>query len=390
MSARNHHNVLDLVDARELVSLAQEMVRIPSISGDEAKIASFVARKMGMYGLEVSVDEVFPGRPNVYGTLPGKAGKPTLIYNGHMDVVPPGEGWRDDAYSGTLRAGRVYGRGSADMKGGLASMMVAAKVLRDTGAVLKGNLVVSAVVAEEETGMGTRHMTRGAIRGDFAIVGEPTRLNVCIAHKGDVSYQITTIGKAAHASVAHEGLNAIYKMSKVIDSLQKLNEQLEERKKHPLLGSATLSVGTIEGGTISAAVPAFCKIGVDRRLLPGENAETGKAELESLIISLRREDPDLIATVKTIVEVPGLETSRDSMIVRGLNRAVLEIVGREPEVKGAPYTSDGGILGQTGTMTVIFGPGDITQAHQPDEWISVDEMVSAAKIYALTALRLLS
>lgn len=385
---RKLRDALDLYSS-EVVALSQEMVRIPSISGEEEKLALFVAGKLKEYGLEVTVDEVLPGRPNVYGVLRGKIGKPILMYNGHTDVVPPGEGWTDDPYSGVLRAGRIFGRGSADMKGPLASMMIAAKALKGAGVELRGNLVITAVIAEEENQMGTRRVVDGPIKGEFAIVGEPTRLNVCTAHKGDVAYEITTIGKAVHASVLHEGINAIYKMKEVIDSIEKFAVELEKRKRHPLLGPSTISVGTIEGGTIPAAVPAFCKIKLDRRLLPGEDAETGKKELESLIDSLKERDPDLVADVRTIVEVPPMETRQDHAIVRTIREVVLEVTGRDPGIEGVPYTTDGAILVKKGIPTVIFGPGDIKQAHQPDEWISVDEMVTATRIYAQTALQLL-
>lgn len=367
------------------------MVRIPSISGDEEKVALFLAGKMRGYGLEIMVDEVQPRRPNVYGVLRGKAGKPILMLNGHIDVVPPGEGWSDDPYSGLLRADRVYGRGSADMKGPLASMIIAAKALTKVDVELKGNLMITAVVAEEENQAGTKRVVDRKMKADFAVVGEPTQLNICIAHKGDVAYEITTSGKAAHASVLHEGINAIYKMKKVIDAIEKFGFELEARKRHPLLGPSTISVGTIEGGTISAAVPAFCRIKVDRRLLPGEDAETGKKELEGLIENLRKQDPDLVGRVRTLVEAPPMETGQDEAIVTGLRQVALKVTGRDPGISGVPYTTDGAILVKNGGIpTVIFGPGDIKQAHQPNESIPVDEMVTAAKIYAIAALEFLS
>jgi acetylornithine deacetylase/succinyl-diaminopimelate desuccinylase-like protein len=222
-------------------------------------------------------------------------------------------------------------------------------------------------------------------------VGEPTRLGICTAHKGDVAYEVTTSGKAAHASVLHEGINAIYKMKKIIDAIEKLDEELEARKKHPLLGTSTMSVGTIEGGTIPAAVPASCKIKVDRRLLPSEDAEMGKRELEGLIDNLRKQDPDLVARVRVVVDAPPMETRQDEAIVTVLRDAVVKVTGADPGITGVPYTTDGAILVKNGGIpTVIFGPGDIRQAHQPNECIPVDEMVTATKIYALTALELLS
>lgn len=391
LSGDIRNRVLELVGSEELTSLAKDIVRIPSVYGDEEKVALFLANKFKQWGFEVTVDEVLPRRPNVYAVLRGRSASPTLMYNGHMDVVPPGDGWTDDPYSGLLRGGRLYGRGAADMKGPLASMMIAANALKRARVELKGDLVITAVVGEEENQKGTLQVADRKMRADFAVVGEPTELKVCIAHKGDVTYEITTAGKAAHASVLHQGINAIYKMRRIIEAIEKFSLELETRKTHPLLGSATMSVGTIAGGTISSAVPASCTIMVDRRTLPDESREIGKAELESLVEELRREDPDLVAHVKTVVDALPMQIPEDHDLVRTLRKAVKEVLGRDLGIEGVPYTTDGGILASRAKIpTVVFGPGDIRQAHQPDESIPVDEMFSAAKIYALTALRLLS
>jgi acetylornithine deacetylase/succinyl-diaminopimelate desuccinylase family protein len=382
---------MESVDSEELTSLAQDIVRIPSVYGDEEKVALFLANKFKQWGFEVTVDEVLPRRPNVYAVLRGKSESPTLMYNGHMDVVPPGDGWTEDPYSGLLRGGRLYGRGAADMKGPLASMMIAANALKRAQVELKGDLVITAVVGEEENQKGTLQVADRKMRADFAVVGEPTELKVCIAHKGDVTYEITTAGKAAHASVLHQGMNAIYKMRRIIEAIEKFSVELEARRSHPLLGTATISVGTIEGGTISSAVPAFCKIMVDRRTLPDEGGEKGKAELEGLVEKLRRDDSDLVAHVKTVVDALPMEIPEDHDLVRTIRRAAKEILGEDPEVQGVPYTTDGGILANRSKIpTLVFGPGDIGQAHRPDESIPVEEMFAAAKIYALTALHLLS
>ena len=385
------NKVMESVDSGELTRLAQDIVRIPSVYGDEEKVALFLANKFKEWGFEVTVDEVLPKRPNVYAVLRGQSASPTLMYNGHMDVVPPGDGWTNEPYSGLLRDGRLYGRGTADMKGPLASMMIAANALKRAQVELKGNLLITAVVGEEENQKGTLQVADRRMRAEFAVVGEPTELRVCIAHKGDVTVEITTTGKAAHASVLHQGTNAIYKMRRIIEAIEKFSLELEARKTHPLLGGATISVGTIEGGTISSAVPALCKIMVDRRTLPDESGEMAEAELESLVEKLRREDPDLVAHVKTVVDALPMEISEDHDLVRTLRKAVKEILGHDPEVQGVPYTTDGGILASRAKIpTVVFGPGDIDLAHRPDESIPVDEMCAAAKIYALTALHLLS
>lgn len=383
--------VVKFIETDELTKLAQDLVRIPSEPGDEQKVAVFIANKMKQWGFHVTLDEVFPNRPNVYGIVRGKTETPALIYNGHIDVQPPGDGWTDDPYSGLLRTGRIYGRGSADMKGPLASMMVAAKALKNSEVELKGNLMITAVVDEERYGSGTKRLVERKTKADFAVIGEPTVLDIFTAHKGTTDYEITTTGKAAHSSVPHEGINAIYKMAKIVDAIQEFSVELERREKHPLLGFATVNVGTISGGIIPWAVPASCKIAVDRRILPHEDGEKGKKELEEIVERLRREDPGLAAEVRIHGGSPPMETPADHIGVRALREAVISVTGQDPGIKGAPYTTDGGILVNEGNIpAVVFGPGDIRQAHRPDEFIIVDEMITAAKIYALTALKLLS
>lgn len=382
---------MELIDPGELTRLAQDMIRIPSVCGDEEKVALFLAKKFAEWGYDVTMDEVTPRRPNVYATLRGKSGGPTLMYNGHIDVVPPGDGWDDEPYSGTIKGGRLYGRGAADMKGPLASMIIAANALKMVRAELKGNLVITAVVDEEENQKGTQQIVDRKMKADFAIIGEATGLEVCIAHKGDVTCEITTTGKAAHSSVLHEGVNAIYKMSKIIDAIERFSLELEAKKTHPLLGCATISIGTIEGGTVSSAVPGFCKIKVDRRTLPDETAQTGKKELEDLIAELASEDSCLVGDVKILIDALPMKISEDQPVVVALRKAITEITGHDPRIMSAPYTTDAGILVNKGRIpTVVFGPGDIGQFHRPNESISIDDMTAAAKIYALTALQLLS
>ena len=383
--------VVELIMPDDLTKLVQDIVRIPSVSGDEEEVASFMADKMKEWGMEVTTDYVLPRRPNIYGVLRGEAEGPKLLFNGHTDIVPPGHGWEDDPYSGLIREGRLHGRGSADMKGGLAAMMFAAKALKQAAVELRGSLTISAVIAEEDDQKGTLRLVERKTKTDLAVVGEPTELNVCNTHKGDATYEITAKGKSAHSSVPHEGINAIYKMSKVVNAIEEFSDQLQRRNTHPSLGSATMSVGTISGGDIPWNVPSSCRILVDRRILPDENAETGRNELESILQEFRDHDLDFATEVKLNTYSPAMETPPDHMLVRVFSDMIAKVTGQNPQVKGIPYTTDGGILNKTlHVPTIVFGPGDIRHAHKPDESIALSEVFSAAKVYALAALHILS
>lgn len=385
-------DVLGRIDDRFIIELARDMIKIPSVNppGGEGEVAAFLSSKMEEIGLKVRGEEVFPGRPNIYGVIGGKRGHPILNLNGHLDVVPPGKGWSMDPHGGIVRDGRLYGRGACDMKAGIAAMVGAAKAILDAGAELEGDLLISAVVDEEAEEAGIKHMVEKGIRSDYAVVGEPTEMEICIACKGDIYYEIVTEGLSAHASVPKEGINAIYKMMKIIDAIKAFSTKLEGRR-HSLLTPPTINVGTIEGGTITSAVPAHCRITVDRRILPNETPEGGKRELEALIEDLRREDPELKARVSILMEALPMEVSEDEEIFKTMQEAIEEVLGYRPSPKGFTAVCDAQVLvNQAKTPTVIFGPGSISQAHKPDEYVEIDQVIDAAKIYAMTALNLLS
>lgn len=379
------------INAERLLRLASDLVRIPSENppGQEAEVAAFLVRYFTDLGIEPTVQEVTSGRPNVLVHLEGQDPGPHLIFNGHTDVVPAGPGWTVDPYGAEVRNGRLYGRGSADMKGGVAAMIEAALTVAQMSP-FRGKITLAMVADEEEGGGGTRHAVQHGLRGDWAIIPEPTDLRPVIAHKGDFNFYITVHGEAAHGSVPDQGVNAIYGAGKLLTAIQDLNHRLSQRS-HALVGSPTVSVGTIRGGEITCMVPSECRIAVDRRLIPGEDPETVIAEMESLLTQLAVADPTFKADMVTPIQALPMEVSPDLPVVRALRAATERLVGADPGALGWSATCDASILDQEAdTPTVIFGPGSIDRAaHRPDESVSIEELNTCAQIYVLTMLDLL-
>jgi len=386
------------IDWREAVRLTCDMVRIPSVNppGEEGELARYIEGELRAIGLETHSYECRPGRPNVVGWLRGEAGRPRLMLNGHLDVVPVGDRslWTVDPFGGVVRDGRIYGRGSNDMKGGIASMILAAKALKESEVSLKGDLLLTAVVDEEEGGVGASDLVDRGYTADMAVVAEPTGLRPIRAHKGLVWFEVKTIGRAAHSSRVSSkrgegGVNAIYKMAKLIEAFQEYLGVLEGRQDS-LVGNPTVSVGTIEGGFKTNIVPDVCRITVDRRLLPSEDPGEAEAELESIIQRLGDEDPDFKAELKVLMSRRGAETRPNEAVVKISEEAVEDVLGGRVEAAGCPATSDMEVfVNKAGIPTVILGPGSISGAHVVDEYIDVDQIVSAAKIYTSIALRAL-
>jgi acetylornithine deacetylase/succinyl-diaminopimelate desuccinylase family protein len=330
------------------------------------------------------------GRPNVLATWDTGLDGPTLLFDAHLDVVPVGEGWSVDPFAGEIRDGRLYGRGACDMKGPLAAVVNAIEAVRRAGVPVQGKIILAGVVGEEQDQSGTRQLVRDGIMADYGIVTEPTRLAPVIAQKGQVFYDITTFGKAAHGSVPHLGVNAVIKMLPVIEGVLKLSERLK-RKKHPLCGHPTVNLGVIKGGEIPNAVPDRCTISLDRRLIPGEAFEEARAEIEGILTEIAKTDPEFETEVVMPVTWKPTEIAEDEPIVVALRRQTEVVTGKDPAPEGWPATCDANLLiTDAGIPTCIFGPGDLfEQAHKPDESVEVDELLTGARIYGLTILDLL-
>jgi acetylornithine deacetylase len=278
------------------------------------------------------------------------------------------------------------------MKAGIAAAVIAMAALARNDVELTGPVMLAAVVDEEESGLGVRTMlARGGVEAAAAIVPEPTELQTIIACRGNCYVDVEVRGRSAHAGTPHEGRNAIYGATSVIEGVRRLDRDLQG-ETHPLLGAGSWSVGIIRGGTGTAMVPDRCRISIDRRLLPGQTAEQAHAEIEALLEELDLRAQDLTATAALLMEIPSFEVPQDHPLVGAARTATVDAGGPDLPIAGWTAACDGGyLMRDTGIPTVVLGPGSVVeQAHRPDESIEVAEVVTAARAYALCAMRMLA
>jgi acetylornithine deacetylase/succinyl-diaminopimelate desuccinylase family protein len=387
--------VAEMVDKGIVTHLLRNLIKIPSLNppGAETPVADYIAEWSRKHGLRAELREAAPGRSNVIVTLDSKSGRhdgPTLLFNGHMDVVQVGQGWTFDPFGGEVEGDLMYGRGACDMKAGLAAMLVSAKAVVDSGVKLTGRLLITCVVDEEGPGVGTQQVLKDGITADYAIIGEPTSLTVVIASKGDVTFEVKTLGKAAHSSRPEEGVNAITKMRRIMETIDKYSKKVGA-KTHPILGHPTVSIDMIEGGVSPWIIPESCRIVVDRRMIPGETFDQVKDELATLVKELQEQDKEMKLEVSYIETDEPAEISRKERIVQTTVDIATTMLGRTAEVGGISGTTDARfIVNHAKIPAVIFGPGSLSQAHKPNEYVSINETYLAAKIYAGVAVRLLA
>jgi len=375
----------------ETVELLKSLVRINSVNPSlvegapgEAEIAEFVADYMRSIGLETRVEEIEKGRLNAVGVLKGAGGGPALMLNGHLDTVGI-EYMEIDPLDPVVKDGRLYGRGSNDMKGGLAAILAAAKALVDSGVELKGDLVVAGVCDEEYASIGTERLM-DEVTVDAAVVGEPTGLRVVVAHKGFAWIDVETRGVAAHGSKPDVGVDAIAKMGKVLVGIERLQDDVLRSKRHGLVGSPSIHASTIQGGRELSTYPDHCKLQVERRMIPGEEPEDVDAEMKSLIASISAEDPKFEGSHRiTFIRGP-MEVSPKEEISQILYRSTVDVTGSAPQFVGEGGWLDTEIIWRRGTPAVAFGPRG-AGSHSAVEFVELDSVVEAAKILELAAVR---
>ncbi len=357
----------------------------PGAGTREQEMAEYLAGHMADLGMQVEKHDVRPGRPNVFGVLPGSSGRTRLMLAGHMDTARTA-GY-PDAYEVRVADGKMYGRGACDMKAALAAYLGAARALRLSGARLSGTLILCGIVDEEYQMLGSKAIGQTGRMADQGIIGEPTNLRVCPANKGRVSTKIITRGRAAHSSVPEKGVNAIAAMARVIGSFEDYNRELLGRPPHPLCGNGRFTPGVIRGGVQVNMVPDYCELEVDRRTLPGETRASVYAELQARIDRADSGAPDFKSeiTEPTWLIAPN-DIAPSEPVVQALRGAHVELTGRDPGVEAFVAGSDAPYMG---FPTVICGPGSIAQAHTTCEFVDLGEVVDAARLYLHTALQLL-
>ena len=354
--------------------LLRELIALPSVNpaflpaqdprAGEQRVADFLAATAAQAGLDVEFQPVAAGRSNLLARLsPRGKVRQRLLLAPHMDTVNAADG----QFVPVKRGGRLHGRGACDTKGSVAAMLTALCELAEAGQRPADTEIVFAALVDEEHGQaGSRALVAGGLRASLAIVGEPTCLQVVSAHKGTLWMKLETRGKSAHGSWPELGRNAVHEMARVVDLLETTYARELRRRRHPLLGCATVSVGAIRGGTQPNIVPDRCTILIDRRTLPGETEAGVRRELDAV---LRRKNLAVAYVHDKLPHCPPLETDpRLPLVGRFLNS-----VGQR-KATGVRYFCDASVLGHGGIPSVVFGPGDIAQAHTADEWISLSSL----------------
>lgn len=362
--------------------LLRELIALPSVNpafipaGDpragEKNVADFLASVAASGGLDVDFQEVLPGRSNLIARLlPTGKVRQRIVLAPHMDTVGVVS---DEQFDPQLKNGRLYGRGACDTKGSVAVFLSA---LLNLAAAKKRpastEIVLIALVDEENGQAGSRFVAKSGFKADLAIVGEPTRLQMVTAHKGDLWLQLETRGKAAHGSRPELGKNAIHVMAKIVDLLETDYAKQLRKRRHPLLRHATINVGTISGGRQPNIVPDRCAIHIDRRTIPGENDASVKREILQFI--RRHGLSATLVDTKQEETAPPMETSIRLPLVQELLRCA-----GQKKAAGVDYFTDAGVLAAAGIPSVVFGPGDIAQAHTADEWVTVSQLERGTKL----------
>jgi acetylornithine deacetylase len=360
-----------------LADLLADLVRIDSINPDliegaagEGEIARFVAAWLEDAGLAVEVDEVAPGRFNTVGIARGSGRGKSLLLNAHLDTV--GVAGMERPFEPKVENGRLHGRGSYDMKAGLAAIMLAGAEAAKAG--LSGDVIVTAVCDEEVASIGTARVAE-RYRADAAVVSEPTEMRLALAHKGFVGFEIETKGRAAHGSRPDLGIDAIAHMGPVLVGIEELDRRLRADPTHPLLASGSLHASVIEGGQEYSSYPERCLLKGERRTVPGETAAHVEGELRALL-------GDIDGDVRVVVAREPFETPGDAPIA--------ELVARHaggPEVVGVPFWADSALLSSAGIPTVVFGPAG-EGAHAVEEWVDLVSVERCVEIYTAVAREL--
>ncbi len=377
------------IDPDQITADLQALVRINSVNPGlvegapgEGEVANWLAETCRARGFEVQLQETAPGRPNVIARWSGSGGGRSLLLTGHTDVVST-ENMQGNPFDARIEDGKLYGRGSYDMKGGLASILGAVGALKAGGFQPAGDLWLGFVTDEEYFSLGTDALVT-AVHPDAAILTEPTGTRLCIAHKGFAWLTITTEGTAAHGSSYEEGVDAVAHMGRVLGELERLEHEVLPEREHPLLGRPSVHASLVKGGLGLTTYPDKCTLQIEHRLLPDESPDDLLTLWHSAMEYLAVSDHRFKASVQLDFERPGYEIERESPIVQTLEAAFNAVTGAAPEVMGQYGWLDSAILGGAGIPTVILGPGG-EGAHSAVEYVILDEVFRCASIIAEAA-----
>lgn len=378
------------IDRKYLEETLAALVRINSVnpkfsdgSTDETTIAAHLEGVLRALGMEVTLYDSAPRRTSVVGRLRGSGGGRSLMLYGHVDTVGI-EGMKAPL-SARVRDGRMYGRGTYDMKGGVAACIAAAKAIVNSGNRLAGDLVFVGAADEEVASTGMSEVLRH-VRTHAAIVTESTELQLCLAHKGFCWMEVQVEGRAAHGSRFEEGIDANMAMGRFLGRLDSLERELRKRTPHALVGPPSLHAAVILGGTGTSTYAAHCRLEIERRTIPGESEASALAEIQSILDALARDDSTFHAHVRPLLSRGTFEARPDSRIVEAVHQAATTVLGAGPRIIGEPYWMDAALLADAGIETVVIGPSG-AGAHAATEWVDLDSVESVAGILARSATR---
>lgn len=386
--------LLRALEADYVVGLVERLVAIPSVSGDEDAISRFTAEELQRFGFVVREQEVLPGRRNVLATLDTGRPGPTLLFNGHLDMLPPPVGWKSDPFQPYRKSGRVIGAGVNNMKAAIAAMIGALVALSGLIDALRGCVVFSGVIGEcDALGLGTTFMLQRGVRADAAINGEPTDLKILTAHAGVTQLRLVVEGRSAHVCQRAAGINAIAKMISLLQGVDEKVLRFTPDSSFP--GLPTLNVGILRGGTLPSMLADRCEALIDVRTVPSMTPESVREDLEAVIEHAVTTDPELRARAELLgppqfVQPPPFFISKSDRIVQTVAAAHGTLLGQPPETGSLfPqifYGTDASHLMRAGIPTAIYGPGTFKDINVPDEGIAVDDFLHVARVYALSAL----
>jgi len=362
------------------IDLLRDLIAIDSVNpslapgaAGETEVGEYIARELRGSGMDVEIQPVADGRANIVGVIEGARQGRTLMLCGHMDTV--GVTGMQSPFDPVQKDGRVYGRGSQDMKGGLASMIAAAKHFASTGSLRSGRLVLAAVIDEEYGSLGAEALVTKC-KADAAVVGEPTDMKIALGHKGFEWVEVTTEGIAAHGSRPADGRDAIMRMGRVLSRLEKLDRELQSRPPHPIHGTASLHASIIDGGRELSTYPDRCVLQLERRTIHGEPSHCGHAEVEKIIKQLGEEDHEFAASARQMFSRPAyLTPSNAGAELTNVIAAAIARKGVQATTGGMSFWTDAAILGEAGIPSVVFGPGG-AGLHSISEYVLAEDVLT--------------
>lgn len=397
--------IINNVNENELIELTKDLISIPShwaIAEREKRIANYLHDLFKQENINVYLQEVIDGRSNVIATLKGLGSGPSLMLNGHIDTVPP-FGMKDP-FTPVIKNGCLYGRGSADMKSGIACMAYAMILIKRPGIDLAGDLVFSGVIDEDAASdLGTRYLIEHGPLTDYAIVGEATSLYPVIAHKGIDYFEIDFTGKSVHSSVPEKGVSAIFAAAEFASLIENYLVPSYNKLIHPYVGAPTINVDLIQGyakanepylkgqsKTYSGIVPNKCKIFIDIRWTPYQSLSELEKDLKEIAQMVCKNRPEVKISVNYIpLPRPAMEIDPENQLVKCITEIVNEVLGKKLPLKGLSGWGDSGLFASIAKIpTIVFGPGDMSRAHSDNEFIDIKELKPASIIYTLAALKL--